>query len=71
MRSQCNGCGKSIIWAFTESGGKIPIDSKPLIYRLDERDDGEIVARKADGIFGVSHFVTCPKANDFSGSKKP
>lgn len=69
--SNCRGCGKKIIWAVTVDGKKIPLDPTPPTYGA--ADDSEI---HTDGQFigrsraMVSHFATCPKANDFSGSKK-
>lgn len=67
--SQCKGCGKEIVWALTEEGKKIPMDLKPVIYQMVELDNGEARVKKLPGypVHCVSHFVTCPKANDFSG----
>lgn len=70
--SACKGCGKEIVWGITEDGKKIPLDPKPPVYFLSgfksENGDGPEIARAKDAM--VSHFATCSKANDFSGSKK-
>jgi hypothetical protein len=70
----CKGCGKKIVFAQTQDGKTIPLDPSPPVYGLMrfKGEDGNWVYRvdKA-GMMFVSHFSTCPKAADFSGSKKP
>ena len=73
----CKGCGKEIVWGTTIEGKKIPLDPKPPIYEIVGNDfDGlEVKRTEEDELSGmnthmVSHFATCSKANDFSGSKK-
>jgi hypothetical protein len=70
--SPCRGCGKPIVWALKEDGGKIPLDPRPGVYRVavdHAFGDGELRAvLKPDCL--VTHFATCPKANWFSGSGK-
>ncbi len=69
--SSCKGCGKEIVWAFitkngTRTGKKIPLDPRPLIYRVGAFDQFEYEATpisQAEGMVG--HFSTCPKANEF------
>ena len=69
----CKGCGKKIVWAVTQEGKKIPLDPAPPVYMLMRFHDenGRWVYRcdKGGTVF-VSHFSTCPKANDFSSSKQ-
>jgi hypothetical protein len=69
--SICKGCGAKILWAINPAtGGKIPLDIRAPIYRVLLKQDGTYEALKEDqGEFGVSHFATCSKANDFSRSK--
>jgi hypothetical protein len=72
----CKRCGVEIILAYTgkakPSGEleKIPLDAKPLqhVYRIDDSGK-DFTAHKAEGVH-VSHFRTCPHANEFSGSKR-
>lgn len=58
--SVCKGCGKEIQWATTETGKTIPLDPKAPTYEVKEG-----IAVRSPAM--VSHFSTCPKANDFSG----
>lgn len=77
----CRGCGRAIVWAWDESGKAIPLDPRPPVYRVSEHPERSAPACtrlispfEADGAlqgFMVSHFATCPKANDFSGSRRP
>lgn len=63
---ECKGCGAKI---FFEHG--VPWYAKPvpiLVTHVDGVPMGN-VSIKQTGF--VSHFVNCPKANDFSRSKKP
>lgn len=73
--SPCKGCGRPIVWAKLPSGGAVPLDPKPAVYRVLENGHGELVAERANEDQEgqcwhlVSHFATCPKANQFSKSK--
>jgi len=72
----CKGCGKPIVFAKDSAGKVIPLDPVAPVYRvfLSEVDGHrcELVERKPmDRTTGmVSHFATCPAANDFSASKR-
>ena len=76
--AKCKGCGAEILWAKNENDKMIPLDAKAPVYVLTIRADSpaEKVAgtearcqrAEKDRAF-VSHFSTCPKANEFSGSK--
>ena len=55
-----------------DTGKKIPIDPKPIIYRVYEMKNGiEAVPEVIDGedILGVNHFTTCPTASEFHGGR--
>ena len=72
--SRCKGCGAIIVWAETNHGKNVPLDPRAIVYSV-VMEKGKLVAVKpTPGIVGeqfmVSHFNTCSKANDFSGSKK-
>jgi hypothetical protein len=69
MSATCRGCGKNIVWAILENGKKIPLDPTPPCYVLTACGGPEPAAVRDRGVM-VSHFATCPKANQFSGSKK-
>ncbi len=66
--SKCKGCDKPIVWGVTEEGKRIPLDPKPAVYDVEEVE-GEVQATR-DRTAMVTHFATCPKANDFSGGKR-
>lgn len=67
----CKGCGKEIVWGVTEDGKRIPLDPKPPVYRLVD-PEGQYTTRRVerDRTAMVSHFVTCPQANQFSRSRR-
>lgn len=74
---KCAGCGKAIIWGVIAAGVRIPLDPAAPVYGLSgfraelglgDRPAAEISRAKRDE-FMVSHFATCPKANQFSGRK--
>ncbi len=68
--AKCRGCGKEIVWGKLLSGKKVPLDPKPAVYFYSMIDEQ---AERASAGHYVTHFATCPKANDFSASntKKP
>lgn len=59
--AQCKSCKKSILWAITKSGRKIPVDRDVEIAQLWET--GEPV--EFDPTTMISHFATCPDAMAF------
>lgn len=68
--AHCRGCGKKIVWAVMNEDGKIkriPLDPSAPTYTEFVQPEGNFWARSGAM---VNHFVTCPKANDFSASKK-
>lgn len=51
----------------TAEGKKIPLDPHAPVYSaIEQRGRTEVVRTH---LAMVSHFATCPNANDFSGSK--
>lgn len=70
--SKCRGCGAEIIWAKNENDKLIPLDAKAPVYVLTIREGmgHETRCQRAEkGRAFVTHFATCPKANEFSGGK--
>jgi hypothetical protein len=75
--STCRTCRASIMWAFTTSGKRIPVDADPVpdgnlallpSTMLGQDPTAIVVAPGAqllgdDGVRYVSHFVTCPYAD--------
>ena len=68
---KCKGCGAPITWAKTREGKTIPLTQVSHVYGIDFIGP-EVAAFDIEAPRGayVSHFLTCPKANDFSGSKR-
>lgn len=69
--AKCKGCGREIIWAKSkESGAKIPLDPRPPVYVYAKTPEGGMECWYPLAPSAVSHFATCPNANEFSGSKR-
>lgn len=67
--SACKGCGKPILWAIDDAGKKQPLDTTPPTWVvIGNEKDGTPKVRRSAGY--VSHFATCPAANQFSGRNK-
>ena len=66
--SLCRGCGKPIVWAKDPTGKAIPLDPRPPVYLVTSEDDEARCVRQPNSM--VSHFATCPAANQFSGSSR-
>lgn len=62
-----DGCGRPIVWAELESGGRVPLDPRAPVYSYTMHED-RIVASRNKGAM-VSHFATCPKASNFTRPK--
>lgn len=66
--SRCRSCAAEITWARTTTGRRIPLDAVPVAGGNIELHDGIAhVASQAvlsiDPLY-VSHFATCPDANE-------
>jgi hypothetical protein len=63
MASKCRGCGAEIIWAVTSTMKRIPLDAKSekRFTLVDEGTHQQAFLRDTY----VSHFATCPQANEF------
>jgi hypothetical protein len=61
---KCAGCSKAILWAVNEDGARIPLDPVAPVYEVD----GQVVRRTRQAL--VSHFATCPKADQFSAGRR-
>lgn len=74
--AECKGCGKQITWAESPNGKKLPLE-KVYAWEIDDREGIEdlplgqgamkILALKIERDIYISHFLTCPKSNQFSG----
>lgn len=74
MSATCSSCGAAIIWVRTERGKPMPVDAKPekrftldpLAVRLNPSAPPS--ALLVDTY--VSHFATCPHADQHRKAKK-
>lgn len=66
-RSECRGCGAPIIWGVDEKGQRHPLDAKAPCYLAVQDVRGVHVKRLREAF--VSHFVTCPKRDEFRKPK--
>lgn len=79
----CRGCKKPVRWTRTAQGRPMPLDPEPIAVVLEEGgplkvvlEDGRVMAaRRPEGtdlhepvMARVSHFATCPKADQFRGT---
>ena len=69
-QSQCTGCGAMMIWAQSKDGKWIPLDAHPtrlFVVRENKELSGGIECKLVDAF--RPHHRTCPKADQFRGSK--
>lgn len=73
----CRGCNKKILWGKDGMGRAVPLDVIPPVYRVTQTEDNNFLLALANQVFNtaeptffVSHFATCPKASEFSGSRR-
>lgn len=67
--SRCRSCNAEIVWAITENGKRMPFDAEPAerptgLFKL-VNDGPDVLARSVAGepVY-LSHFVTCPNADE-------
>jgi hypothetical protein len=78
VSERCSGCGKTIFWAVSVNGSRMPIDDDPsphgnvlVTVSRSNPDDKKcvVLAHGAPPPPGrnlyTSHFSTCPKAGQF------
>jgi hypothetical protein len=68
-RRPCKGCGAPLLLLKSSDGKVIPMDLRSPVFVVGKDMTGTEVAMRATDAF-VSHFATCPKANDFSKGRK-
>lgn len=76
--SRCRSCGKEIRWITMTRGTRMPVDVGEILYKTNTKGKSIIVTpngevHKADivpdgtpdatGIGYISHFATCPNAD--------
>lgn len=73
--SKCRGCGRDVVFVTARNAKgdqvTVPLDpSAPVYYRESDGEGGGIWVQDRSREVLVSHFATCSKANDFSGSSR-
>lgn len=76
-RGTCTSCGAPLLWARTENGRPIPLDPEPRddgnvyvdahsVAHVSRRGPtaGQVALGFDSGRRYVSHFVTCPQAEE-------
>lgn len=80
----CRGCGAEILWIRTPAGKAMPVNPERVCYWQNPlgaykivRPDGVVVSADlnvergpATGLGYISHFATCPMANEYRGSRR-
>lgn len=64
MTTPCKSCGAPLEWAAIGEK-RVPLDSRAPCYRRERNDRGGIEWSRDRDSF-VSHFATCPNANEHS-----
>jgi len=69
--SFCQSCGAHIVWAITEGGKKMPVDSEPdpdgnlLLWTQGQEWRTKVIQGEWDGPRYRPHFATCPDAQSW------
>lgn len=74
FRRPCKACGRELLFVVNGFTGKtVPLDvsSHAHIYELVDAAEGGDVAYPSKQEVFVSHFLTCPKASEFSKRNEP
>lgn len=61
---RCRACGKLLIFAVTDAGMRVPLDTVAPTFSVQQEGDRSLRAARSETF--VSHFATCPAATDFS-----
>lgn len=71
---RCRSCGREIVWAETNHGKKVPLDAKGLVFSVLPAPHGLTAVLAEPRVMGerlmISHFATCPQANQWSGQHR-
>ena len=66
----CRGCGKMVVFAIDKDTGKWQVldNVAPVFKQIGMKDGKPYVIRDKTAM--VSHFATCPSANEFSATSR-
>jgi hypothetical protein len=65
---KCRACGKLLLFAVTDAGMRVPLDTVAPTFTVKLEGDCSLRAARSDTF--VSHFATCPAANEFGRKAK-
>lgn len=68
FQRECSKCGAPLLFLKTAEGKTIPLDLRAPVFGVAEYQGQKEAVRTT--MHFVSHFSTCPYANEFSKSKK-
>jgi len=74
--SKCRSCEATIVWCVNERGKRVPVDADPVaggnmriihnpIPNVRLQPDIELFSDDDDGVRYVTHFMTCPHADEW------
>lgn len=65
----CRLCGKPLVFGVNkETGARVPLDTVAPTFAVETNGEASLIATRADAY--VSHFATCPAANQFGRNAK-
>ena len=72
MTDTCNSCGAEIFWVETPNGKAMPFDAIPTQGYVPDPKVGEGPPANSGKLTNVhvTHFATCPDAENWSGQSR-
>lgn len=68
--ARCKGCNAPICWGESADGTRIPLEPRrAAAFRILDQASSHVAVEKVEDVY-VSHFLTCPKRQQFSGRNR-
>jgi hypothetical protein len=65
----CKLCGKLLVFAVNqETGARVPLDTIAPTFTVETNGEASLIATRSPAF--VTHFATCPAANEFGRKAK-
>jgi hypothetical protein len=65
--ARCRGCNASICWGEAADGTRIPLEPRRAsAFRILDQAASHVAVERVEDVY-ISHFLTCPKRDQFSG----
>jgi hypothetical protein len=65
----CRLCGKMLVFAVNrQTGARVPLDTVAPTFTVEINGEASLMAERSPAY--VSHFATCPAANEFGRKAK-